>query len=847
VVDRKKDMLLVGGENVYTTEVEAALQEHPAVRQAAVFGVPNRVMGELVGAAVTLAPGAPPPAPRELVAWCRQRLAEYKVPSVVHVVDRFPTTGSGKIMKTELRKMFAGGGGAAPAAAATSAAPKADPSAAVETVPGQASPGALPTALDPAEAAARLTRACGAGLARLPVDAALGVDVGRDVYPELTYVALVEHLVELPAKIAALVGAPGLRHLALLCLEPPRGGALAAAEAAAAAAGAALALLHLPRSAFQPGNDALIRTALAAARTTLPPIGGVLYWPAAAAPPPAAVAPAAPAPAAPAAPPKGPTAAEISATVLAAIGGVVGSEVAAHVAAGEPLMAAGVTSTLAVQLVTALEAAVGKELPGTLVFDYPSIAEMADFLAAELGGAAPSAPQAQAPRVAAAAAPAAAPPPPRAAAGGRARRAAVAAVIAQQVRELVGGEEVPQDTPLMAAGVTSTLAVQLVTALEAALGAELPGTLVFDYPSIAEMTDFVADTTAASAVVAAADGPAAAMQLAPAAPARQVCVVTGAAHAVPGGALDWRPAGGNDRVELVPLERWDAGPPPADDREERNLQFGSFLQGVALFDAAAFGVSPAEAVLMDPQQRLVMAAFSEALAGYLAFREPTREAGVFVGVSQLDYARTAYETGSALNTYYATGSHLSVASGRLSYTFGFKGPAMTVDTACSSSLVTTHLAARALGEGACRVAASVGVNLTLVHSWTRACLRAGMLAEDGRCKTLDASAGGFGAAQKRDKRRRPCCCWACQHALCPHAAAPSLCLAPDSRSACLPLCCADGYVRAEAVGALTLALVSPQEPIVTRQGQAPDGAARGAAGGAHAALVLLPGWHRIPC
>jgi acyl transferase domain-containing protein len=82
------------------------------------------------------------------------------------------------------------------------------------------------------------------------------------------------------------------------------------------------------------------------------------------------------------------------------------------------------------------------------------------------------------------------------------------------------------------------------------------------------------------------------------------------------------------------------------------------------------------------------------------------------------------------------------AAGRLSYTFGFKGPAMTVDTACSSSLVTTHLAARALRDGACQVAGSVGVNLTLVHSWTRACLRAGMLADDGRCKTLDTSAGG---------------------------------------------------------------------------------------------------------
>ena len=74
VVDRKKDMLLVGGENVYTTEVEAVLHAHPAVHQAAVFGVPNRVMGELVAAAVTLVPqGKTTPTGKELIAWCKER------------------------------------------------------------------------------------------------------------------------------------------------------------------------------------------------------------------------------------------------------------------------------------------------------------------------------------------------------------------------------------------------------------------------------------------------------------------------------------------------------------------------------------------------------------------------------------------------------------------------------------------------------------------------------------------------------------------------------------------------------------------------------------------------------
>jgi acyl transferase domain-containing protein len=79
-----------------------------------------------------------------------------------------------------------------------------------------------------------------------------------------------------------------------------------------------------------------------------------------------------------------------------------------------------------------------------------------------------------------------------------------------------------------------------------------------------------------------------------------------------------------------------------------------------------------------------------------------RGAGVFVGVSQLEYARITLQQGVAINAYYATGAHLSVTSGRLAYTFGLRGPALTVDTACSSSLVSTHLAARALRAGDAR-------------------------------------------------------------------------------------------------------------------------------------------------
>ncbi|KAL6765564.1 hypothetical protein V8C86DRAFT_3170790, partial [Haematococcus lacustris] len=113
VVDRAKDMILCGGENVYCAEVESVLQAHPLVAQAAVYGVPNPVMGEMVMAAVVLKPGnrqeagpgaGPVAAPaQQLLAWCRQRLAHYKVPMRVHVMPQLPMTGTGKVSKVQLR------------------------------------------------------------------------------------------------------------------------------------------------------------------------------------------------------------------------------------------------------------------------------------------------------------------------------------------------------------------------------------------------------------------------------------------------------------------------------------------------------------------------------------------------------------------------------------------------------------------------------------------------------------------------------------------------------------------------------------------------------------------------
>lgn len=105
VVDRKKDMIVTGGENVYSTEVEAALSSHPAVLEAAVIGVPDEQWGEAVKAIIALRPGMSATA-EELIAHCRTLIAGYKCPRSLDFVAALPKSGSGKILKRDLREPY---------------------------------------------------------------------------------------------------------------------------------------------------------------------------------------------------------------------------------------------------------------------------------------------------------------------------------------------------------------------------------------------------------------------------------------------------------------------------------------------------------------------------------------------------------------------------------------------------------------------------------------------------------------------------------------------------------------------------------------------------------------------
>ena len=102
LVDRKKDMIVAGGYKVWPREVEDVLYTHPAVREAAVVGMPDAYRGETVKAVVSLKPQASV-TPEALQAWCKERMAAYKYPRVVEIIDELPKTVTGKILRRELR------------------------------------------------------------------------------------------------------------------------------------------------------------------------------------------------------------------------------------------------------------------------------------------------------------------------------------------------------------------------------------------------------------------------------------------------------------------------------------------------------------------------------------------------------------------------------------------------------------------------------------------------------------------------------------------------------------------------------------------------------------------------
>ncbi|MCE9672544.1 SDR family NAD(P)-dependent oxidoreductase [Myxococcus stipitatus] len=211
---------------------------------------------------------------------------------------------------------------------------------------------------------------------------------------------------------------------------------------------------------------------------------------------------------------------------------------------------------------------------------------------------------------------------------------------------------------------------------------------------------------------------------------------------------------GVDAVGPVPADRWDAESyfaPDPDAPWKMVVREGGFLsQPIAAFDCEFFNLSPREASYVDPQQRLMLEVSWEALedAGIAPGSLAGSDTGVYVGFLSSDYGRVPF---NALPTrdlpYMGTGNELSFSAGRVSYVLGLQGPSMVVATACSSALVSVHLACQALRQGECSLALAGGVNLVLHPDNNIVLSKMRALAPDGRSKTFDASANGYGRGE----------------------------------------------------------------------------------------------------
>ncbi|WP_392476632.1 SDR family NAD(P)-dependent oxidoreductase [Nostoc sp. C110] len=211
---------------------------------------------------------------------------------------------------------------------------------------------------------------------------------------------------------------------------------------------------------------------------------------------------------------------------------------------------------------------------------------------------------------------------------------------------------------------------------------------------------------------------------------------------------------GIDAVAEVPPGRWDVEAyydPNPDTPGKTYTKQGGFIQQVDQFDPLFFGISPREAVSLDPQQRLLLEVTWEALenAGQTPTKLRNSQTGVYVGICTDDYAQRFMnlEKLHLFDSHSGTGNARSMAVGRISHFLGLQGPNIQVDTACSSSLLTVHLACQSLRSKECKLALAGGVNLILwpVSTIGRCQLKA--LAPDGRCKTFDVSADGYGQGE----------------------------------------------------------------------------------------------------
>ncbi|OBF09406.1 polyketide synthase [Mycobacterium sp. ACS4054] len=322
-------------------------------------------------------------------------------------------------------------------------------------------------------------------------------------------------------------------------------------------------------------------------------------------------------------------------------------------------------------------------------------------------------------------------------------RSHIATVLGNTTPEAIDPDKAFQDL-----GFDSLTAVEMRNRLKTATGLALSPTLIFDYPTPNGLAGYIRGELAGVP-----------QEIAPAPVARPVgddpIVIVGMSCHYPGGVNSpddlWQMlVERRDVLSAFPTDRgWDLGgiySPDPDVPGTCYTRTGGFVEGVADFDPAFFGIAPSEALAMDPQQRMFLELSWEALerAGIDPAALRGSATGMFAGVYTQGYGMGA---APAAEGFRLTGQSSSVASGRVSYVLGLEGPAVSVDTACSSSLVALHMAAQSLRSGECDLALAGGVTVNATPDIFVEFSRMRGLSADGRCKAYAGAADGTGFSE----------------------------------------------------------------------------------------------------